>query len=121
VLVFSAAFGNLGRGTLDHLKLAGARFFGIGWKNRLGDAFGLGGDRMARGELLRESGGLVWDAAKILERMELVADAMTHFYLAGWVPGEKASDEERPEFRVKGCPDCRVAAGRRVAGNNPFY
>ncbi len=49
VLVFSAAFGNLGRGTLDHLKLAGARFFGIGWKNRLGDAFGLGGDRMAPG------------------------------------------------------------------------
>ncbi len=121
VLVFSAAFGNLGRGTLDHLGLAGARFFGIGWKNRLGDAFGLGGDRMARGELWRESGGLVWEAGAILERMGLVAEALTHFYLAGWVPPETAGDDDRPEFRLRNCGDCRVTAGRRVAGTHPFY
>jgi hypothetical protein len=122
VLVFSAAFGNLGLGTADHLALAGARFFGVVWKNRVGDAFGLGGDRMARGYLLKESGGLVYDAEVILDRLELLAEVMSHSYLAAWTAGEGDSSEGvRPEFRVRGCADCRIASARRVAVKNPFY
>lgn len=120
VLVFSAAFGNLGRGTADHLALAGARFFGVGWKNRLGDAFGLGGDRLARGHLLKESGGLVFDAQVILERLELLTETMTHFYLVAWT-AEGEDGTAQPEFRVRGCPGCRIAAVRRLAARNPFY
>lgn len=122
VLVFSSAFGNLGRGTTDHLALAGARFFGIGWKNRLGDAFNLGGDRMARSHLLEQSGGVLYDASAILGRLEVLADAMTRFYLAAWdVEAEDPGEVERPEIRIPSCHDCRVTFARRVASTNAVY
>ena len=79
VMVISAAFGNLGEATRDHLLEAGARFFGVGFPNRMGDALGLWGDKMAQGTIVRQTAGVSLAASRVAEEVALLRKTMKHF------------------------------------------
>jgi hypothetical protein len=121
VLVFSAAFGNLGRGTEDHLREAGARLFAVGWKNSLGDAFNLWGDKTSQKELLKRSAGAQYSGREIMTRLDRLKTAMTSSYLLAYAPSGEESSDSDVEIRVKGHPDYRISSLRRTAGENAFY
>jgi len=120
VLLFSAAFGNLGRATVDHVLLAGARVFAVGWPNRTGDAFNLWGDRISRNEVIAESGGTAFSGARILERIDSVARTLKSYYLLAYDPPE-GEEKGTPEVRIPGQPGLKVTVLRRVASQNAFY
>ncbi len=121
VLVFSAAFGNLGRGTEDHLREAGARLFAVGWKNSLGDAFNLWGDKTSQKELLRNSAGAHYSGRSILEGLDRIKTAMTSFYLLAYAPSDEEAQDDNVSIRIAGHPDYRISMLRRTAGQNAFY
>lgn len=121
VLVFSSAFGNLGRGTQDHLREAGARLFAVGWKNSLGDAFNLWGDKTSQKELLKRTAGAKYSGPEILERLDRLRTAMTSFYLLAYAPSQEEENDEDVEIRIVGHPEYRISSLRRTAGQNAFY
>lgn len=121
VLVFSAAFGNLGQGTEDHLKEAGARLFAVGWKNSIGDAFNLWGDRTSQKELVRQTAGAKYSGPSILERLDRLTTAMTSRYLLAYAPSEEEGEDEDVTIRIEGHPDYRITVLRRLATDNAFY
>ncbi len=121
VLVFSAAFGNLGRGTEDHLREAGARLFAVGWKNSLGDAFNLWGDKTSRKGLLQHSAGAAYSGASIQQRLQSLKTAMTSFYLFAYAPSPDEEPSEEVTISVVGHPEYQVNTLRRVANQNAFY
>lgn len=123
VLVLSAAFGNLGRATMDHLALAGTRFFAISWKNRVGDALNLWGDRVSRGEILDESGGLSFPGPLAVEWAERISSSLKTFYLLAYEPAGSDEDGDRSKLqvRVPGKAGMQVSFARSVESKNSFY
>ena len=124
VLAFSSAFGNLGPGTEEHLAISGARFFGVEWSNRLGNAFNLWGDRLSRGSMLSRSGGVLYSGKSIKERIDALARALQNYYLMAYDPVQAEAgieDEPEPQIRVASRPDCRLAYLRRIDSQNAFY
>lgn len=123
VLVLSAAFGNLGRATMDHLALAGTRFFAVTWKNRVGDALNLWGDRTSKGEILEESGGLSFPGPQAVEWAERISGSLKAFYLLAFEPAESETDGSRPglQVRIPARPGLQVSFARSVESKNPFY
>lgn len=112
ILVFSAAFGNLGPGTEEHVLERGGRVFAVGWKNRAGDVFNLGGDRAGLERLVNRSGGVFYPGDAIAERLRDLAEAMKSYYTLVYVP---ATDEGGGDVQVEvvGHPGCRVSYRRR--------
>lgn len=112
ILIFSAAFGNLGPGTEEHVLERGGRVFAVGWRNRAGNLFNLGGDRTALGRLVERSGGVFYSGEAIAERLEDLAEVMKSYYTVVYVP---ATDEGSRRIRVEvpGRPGCRVSFRRR--------
>ncbi len=123
VLVISAAFGNLGEATRDHLLEAGARFFGVGFPNRMGDALGLWGDKTARGAIIRQTAGVSFVASRVAEDLSLLRKTMKHFYLLAYEPteGSEEFDEQNLKFSVRGHPEYRVHSLRRVGTRDSFF
>ncbi len=123
VTVFSAGFGNIGKATLDHVQLAGARFFGVSFGSRLMDVFNLGGDQMARKRILGDSGGLAWNGETVAERIDQMRDALKHHYLLAFGAPEDSEDwnPENVTFEIRSRPDLQVHAGRKTRSGSPFY
>jgi hypothetical protein len=120
VLVLSSAFGNLGVATAEHLSLAGARFFGVSWDNRMGDAFNLWGDRRSLSETLRKSGGFLIPGGEVLDRLRQLPEVFKGFYLLAHAPRNE-DEEEEPEFSIPERPEYRVYAAPRRPGRSSFY
>lgn len=123
ILVISAAFGNIGKATQDHLQSAGVRFFAIRMRNSLGDIFNLGGDQTARKRIVEETGGISFDGDKILERIQLIHDSLKHYYLLAYDPAdiEKPFSERKIQFLVSSHPYYRVHAVRRVDTSDSIF
>jgi hypothetical protein len=119
ILVFSAGFGAIGLGTLDHLQIAGARFFGVSFPNKAGDILGLGGDQMARKKVIEETGGISYSPAEIMGRLAVVRDGLKMVYLLAYEGGEE--DKGRAEISVVNHPGYRVHFAPRISSTDPFY
>ncbi len=122
VLVMSAGFGGIGEATLDHLNLAGARFFAVSVDNKLGDIFSLGGDQAARRRIVRDTGGLSYPGRGIIERLSRVRDGLKHYYLLAFSP-EEGDDWTSRKVRITliGRENAVVSAARRTGSGNSFY
>ena len=118
ILVISAGFGAIGLGTLDHLQIAGARFFGISFPNRAGDILGLGGDQMARKKVVEETGGISYSPEEVVGKLQVVRDALKKVYLLAY---ETEAGKERAEISVINHPEYRVHFAPRVSSTDPFY
>lgn len=121
VLVFSSAFGNIGRATQDHLEAAGARFFAVGFGNTGGDALNLWGDRLARSRLLEMTGGVEFSAELLSERIERLRDALKGYYLLAYGPEDASDETERIEISIRDFPDYRVAFAPRTTEEDSFW
>ncbi len=123
VLVISAAFGNLGEATRDHLLEASVRFFGVGFPNRLGDAFGLGGDKMAKAAIVHQTAGVSFAASRVSGEVSLLRKSMKHFYLLAYDPweGSEEFDRKKLKFSVRNHPEYRVHSLRRVGTRDSFF
>jgi hypothetical protein len=119
ILVLSAGFGAIGLGTLDHLEIAGARFFGVSFPNKAGDILGLGGDQMARKKVIEETGGISYSPAEIRGKLEVVRDGLKLVYLLAYESGQ--GDKGRTEITVVDHPEYRVHFAPRVSSTDPFY
>jgi hypothetical protein len=103
ILVFSSAFGNIGRATEEHVARFQARVFGVGWGNLAGDIFNLGADRRTIQRLVRASAGVMYSGSEIAERVTYLAEALKSYYLVIYVPeNEEAPKEIHVEY-----PSCR--------------
>ncbi|MFB3906654.1 MAG: hypothetical protein ACE15E_24705 [Acidobacteriota bacterium] len=118
VLVISAGFGSIGPGTLDHLQIAGARFFAISLPNRAGDVLGLGGDQMARKRVVEETGGISYSPGEVREKLQIVRDGLKMLYLLVY---ETEGSKKRADIRVTNHPEYRVHFAPRVSSTDPFY
>ncbi|RPJ61171.1 MAG: hypothetical protein EHM23_07900 [Acidobacteria bacterium] len=119
ILVLSAGFGAIGLGTLDHLQIAGARFFGISLPNKAGDVLGLGGDQMARKKVVEETGGISYSPAQVMGKLEVVRDGLKMVYLLAHETGQ--GGKERVEISVANHAEYRVHFAPRVSSTDPFY
>ncbi len=121
--MISAAFGNLGEATRDHLLEASVRFFGVGFPNRKGDVLGLGGDKMAKAAIIRQTAGVSFAASKVAGEVSLLRKTMKHFYLLAYKPLESSEefDKQKLEFSVKSHPEYRVHSLRRVETRDSFF
>ncbi len=122
VLVVSAGFGNIGDATLDHLRLAGARFIAVAVDNRAGDLFGMGGDQTARRRIVEKTGGISYGAEQVLERIDQLRDFLAHHCLVAFEP----ADPEKPaldevEFQIAGQPGYTVLFTHRTRSSSAFY
>jgi len=118
ILVISAGFGAIGLGTLDHLEMAGARFFGISFPNKAGDILGLGGDQMARKKVVEQTGGISYSPAEVMGKLQVVRDALKMVYLLAY---ETEGGKKRAEIGVINHPEYRVHFAPRVSSTDPFY
>jgi VWFA-related protein len=118
ILVLSAGFGAIGLGTLDHLEIAGARFFGISFPNKAGDVLGLGGDQMARKRVVEETGGISYSPQEVIGKLQVVRDALKKVYLLAY---ETGSGKQRAEISVVNHPEYRVHFAPRVSSTDSFY
>jgi hypothetical protein len=115
VLVFSAAFGNIGVATEEHLSALDTRLFGVKWPNKLGDAFNLWGDWSARSGVLKKSGGIQFSGKTIADKLNTLAETIKSFYLIAYTPaGEDDSDIPDVEIQVVGNPNYQVFASRKA-------
>ncbi|HSR67511.1 MAG TPA: hypothetical protein VLU25_06180 [Acidobacteriota bacterium] len=123
VLVISAGFGGIGEATLDHLRMAGARFFGISLGNRAGDMISLGGDQAARKRIVRETGGWAYSEKEALDKIEAMRDALSHYYLLTYQPAEEGKDLTKREVEIglQGHPGLRVSYVRRTSSGSSIY
>lgn len=123
LLVISAAFGNIGEATLDHIQEAGVRFFAVTGDNKLGDVFNLGGDKAATKKILEETGGVAFDADSVAESIQQLHDTLKHYYLIAYEPAdiEKSLSERKVEFNINGHPEYRIHVARRVAPADSFF
>ncbi len=119
VLVISAGFGAIGLGTLDHLQIAGARFFGISFPDKAGDILGLGGDQTARKRVVEETGGISYSPEEVMGRLGVVRDGLKMVYLLAYDSGP--GDKGRAEIGVINHPEYRVHFAPRVTSTDPFY
>jgi hypothetical protein len=123
LLVISAGFANIGEATMDHLRLAGARFLAVSMDNTLNDILTLGGDQMARRNIVKESGGISYSGEEVLERIDQIRDALKSYYLIAYQPPAESRNLEDPrtEVIVRGHPELGTHVARRTAFNNSFY
>ncbi|HRR26772.1 MAG TPA: hypothetical protein P5568_08345 [Acidobacteriota bacterium] len=103
ILVFSSAFGNIGRATEEHVARYRARIFGVGWGNPTGNIFNLGADRRTIQRLVGTSAGVMYSGSEIAERVTYLAEALKSYYLVVYVP---ESEEAPKEIHVE-YPSCR--------------
>ena len=123
VLILSAGAGSIGEATEEHLRQAQTRVFLVSWKNRLGEAFNLWGDRMGRNNLMKNLGGVPFSGYMILEQVQALADAMKSYYLMAYVPAdlEQSIDERAVEISVPTQPGFRVYKVRSVEPSEERY
>ncbi len=123
VLILSAGAASIGEATEEHLRQARARIFLVSWKNRLGEAFNLWGDRTARNSLMQNLGGVPFSGYMILEQVQALADAMQSYYLMAYEPADldKARDERDVEIRVPTHPGYKVYKVRSVEPSEERY
>ena len=123
VLVVSAGFGGIGEATLDHLRLAGSRFFAVSLGNRAGDIFSLGGDQAARKRIVRDTGGISYSGKEVLQRLEQLRDSLKHFYLLAYspAPGDDNLLKRKVEVRLPGHPQAQISFVRRTRSGSSFY
>ncbi len=123
VLVVSAGFGGIGEATLDHLRLAGSRFFAVSLGNRAGDIFSLGGDQAARKRIVRSTGGIAYSGQEVLERLEQLRDSLKHFYLLAYSPatGDDNLLKRKIEVRLPAHPNAQISFVRRTSSGSSFY
>jgi len=118
ILVISAGFGAIGLGTLDHLQIAGARFFAISLPNKAGDILGLGGDQMARKKVVEETGGISYSPQEVIGKLQVVRDGLKMVYLLAY---ETEGGKGRAEISITNHPEYRVHFAPRVSSTDPFY
>ncbi|MEE8584445.1 MAG: hypothetical protein V3T83_06285 [Acidobacteriota bacterium] len=123
VLAVSAGFGGIGEATLDHLRLAGSRFFAVSLGNRAGDIFSLGGDQAARKRIVRDTGGIAYSGKEVLERLEQLRDSLKHFYLLAYSPAPGGGNwlDRKIEVRLPGHPKAQISFVRRTRSGSSFY
>ena len=123
VLVASAAFGSIGPGTLEHLEAAGAKLFAVTWKNRVGDALNFWGDKSASKGVRRGSGGVAFPGQEIAEKIDVLRESLSCFYLVAFEPLDQGAEEKQPdlEIEIQGHPDFEVHTFRRVVRDHAFY
>jgi len=123
VLILSAGAASIGEATEEHLRQARTRVFLVSWKNRLGEAFNLWGDRTARKHLMQNLGGVPFNGYMILEQVQALADAMQSYYLMAYNPADldKALDERDVEIRVPTRPGYSVYKVRSVEPSEARY
>ena len=113
MLVISAGFPNLGEPTLDHLRSAGVRFFGVAVDYKLGHLLSFGLDRMGQ-RAVDETGGILYSANRVGEQVEQLRDAMKNFYLLAYQPGKPQEFQKRKvEFRITSEPEYKTSAVHR--------
>ena len=113
ILVISAGFPNLGEPTLDRLRSAGVRFFGVAVDYKLGHLLGFGLDRMGQ-RVVDETGGILYSANRVLEQVEQLRDAMKNFYLLAYQPAEPHEFQDRKvEFCISSGPEYKTSAVHR--------
>jgi len=115
VLVFSAAFGNIGVATEEHLALADISLFGVKWPNKLGDAFNFWGDWAARGMVLEKSGGIQFSGKTISEKVQSMVDSIKSYYLIAYTSNSQ-EELELPgiDIKITGQPAYQVFASRKT-------
>ena len=118
VLVISAGFGAIGLGTLDHLEMAGARFFAISLPNQAGDILGLGGDQMARKKVIEETGGISYSPEEVTGKLQVVRDGLKMVYLLAY---QSEAGKKRADITVVNHPEYQVHFAPRVSSTDPFY
>lgn len=123
VLILSAGAASVGEATEEHLKQAQTRVFLVSWKNRLGEAFNLWGDRMGRNNLMKNLGGVPFSGYMILEQVQALADAMHSYYLMAYEPADlgRVLDEREVEISVPTHPGYRVYKVRSVEPSGERY
>ncbi|RPI20238.1 MAG: hypothetical protein EHM61_27480 [Acidobacteria bacterium] len=120
ILVISAGFGGIGLGTLDHLQMAGARFFAISFPNKAGDVLGLGGDQMARKKVVEETGGISYSVAEVAGKIQVLRDGLKNVYLLAYESGE-TEEPGRVGLSVIKHAEYRVHFAPRVSSSDSFY
>lgn len=116
ILILSAGAASIGEATEEHLRQAGARVFLVSWRNRLGEAFNLWGDRTGRKNLMRNLGGVPFSGYMILERVQALVDTMRSFYLVAYEPADENEpiDERDLEIEVPSHPGSQAYTLRRA-------
>lgn len=123
ILILSAGAASIGEATEEHLRQAQTRVFLVSWKNRLGEAFNLWGDRTARKNLMQNLGGVPFSGYMILEQVQALADAMQSYYLLAYEPADldKALDEREVEISVPMQPGYGVFKVRSAEPSEARY
>ena len=107
LLLISNRFRGLGPATADHVRQSGCTLLTLGFDNKAALLITLGGDKISRNQLMKESGGRQFSAEThdIPEVCRQIAYSLKNYYALGYLAeiAEGDAKTRRIDVRIPGC------------------